>query len=171
MVEETVRRERARTVGKDSGPTGRLHTRGRCYGRAPSTDVEAGDVTKLRDIVDQPAVLVEEHEPIARAASRMYEHHVGSVLVTDPEGALGGIFTERDLVRACASGVDTHAATVGRWMTASPVVAHATDEAGAALQLMIDRDFRHLPVLGQEGILGVVSMRQLSRDLQSARMG
>jgi CBS domain-containing protein len=128
-------------------------------------------VAKLRDIVDQPAVLVEEHEPIARAASLMFDHHVGSVLVTDPEGALGGIFTERDLVRACASGVDTHSATVGRWMTAAPVVAHATDQAGAALQIMIDRGFRHLPVLGQEGILGVVSMRQLSRDLQRSRMG
>jgi CBS domain-containing protein len=128
-------------------------------------------VAKLRDIVDRPAVLVEEHEPIARVASLMFDHHVGSVLVTDVEGGLGGIFTERDLVRACASGVDTHAATVGRWMTPDPVVAHATDEAGAALQVMIDRDFRHLPVLGQEGIVGVVSLPQISRELQSARMG
>ena len=126
---------------------------------------------KLREIVEQPPVLVAEHEPIARAAQRMFDHHVGSVLVTDLDGQLGGIFTERDLVRACAAGVDTHAATVGRWMTAEPVVAHATDEVGAALQVMIDRGFRHLPVLGQEGLLGVVSMRQVSRELQRTRMG
>lgn len=128
-------------------------------------------MAKLREIVERPAVLVEEHEPIARAASLMYDHHVGSILVTNLDGGLDGIFTERDLVRACAAGVDTHAATVGRWMTQEPVVAHATDEAGAALQVMIDRGFRHLPVLGQEGILGVVSMRQVSRELQRARMG
>jgi CBS domain-containing protein len=128
-------------------------------------------VAKLREIVDRQAVLLEEHEPIARAAQLMYDEHVGSVLVTDLEGVLGGIFTERDLVRACAAGVDTHSATVGRWMTRDPIVAHATDEAGAALQVMIDRGFRHLPVLGQEGLVGVVSMRQVSRELQRARMG
>lgn len=128
-------------------------------------------MAKLRDIVERPAVLIEEHEPIARGAALMYDQHVGSVLVTGPEGALGGIFTERDLVRACAAGVDTHSATVGRWMTPDPVVAHATDEIGAALQVMIDRGFRHLPVLGQEGLVGVVSMSQVSSELQRARMG
>jgi CBS domain-containing protein len=84
---------------------------------------------------------------------------------------LEGIFTERDLLRACAAGVDTHSATVGRWMTRQPIVANAADEAAAALQVMIDKNFRHLPVVGEEGVMGVVSMRQLSRELQRTRMG
>lgn len=128
-------------------------------------------VPKLTDLLDHPPVTVEEHEPLARAAQRMYDLHVGSVCVLDTDGSLRGIFTERDLLRACGAGVDTHASTVGKWMTSDPITAEASDEAAAALQVMIDRNFRHLPVMGDGGLMGVVSMRQLSTVLQSARMG
>ena len=126
---------------------------------------------KLAELLTHPALAVEEHEPLARAAARMYENRAGSVCVLEADGALRGILTERDVLRACAAGVDTHTATVGKWMTPDPVTADATDEAAAALQVMIDRGFRHLPVLGEGGLVGVVSMRDLSIVLQSARMG
>lgn len=126
---------------------------------------------KLAELIAGPAVAVEEHEPLARAAERMYEGRVGSVCVLQPDGVLLGILTERDVLRACAAGVDTHTATVGKWMTPDPVTANASDEAAAALQVMIDRGFRHLPVLGDGGLVGVVSMRDLSIGLQRIRMG
>lgn len=128
-------------------------------------------MTKLRELIERPALTAEEHEPISAAAGRMFEHSVGSVCVLGADGSLTGIFTERDLLRACAAGVDTHAATLKRWMTTDPVVAHDHDEAAAALQVMIDKGFRHLPVLGEGGLTGVVSMRDLSREIQSHRMG
>ncbi len=123
----------------------------------------------LRELIEGPAISVEEHEPLARAAKRMYDQRVGSVVVLHPDSGLAGIFTERDLLRACAAGVDTHASTVGHWMTEDPVTAPADTDAAAALQTMIDRDFRHLPVLGEGGVVGVVSMRTLSRALQTER--
>ncbi|MDX1659310.1 MAG: CBS domain-containing protein [Nitriliruptorales bacterium] len=126
---------------------------------------------KLSEVIEHDPVTVEPHEPLSRAAQRMYDHRIGSVVVVDDDGALVGIFTERDLMRASAAGVDTHRATVGRWMTGDPVVANATDEAAAALQVMIDNGFRHLPVIGEGGLIGVVSMRSLSTVLQKARMG
>lgn len=126
---------------------------------------------KLSEVITDPAIKVEDHEPLARVAARMYEHRAGSVCVLGPDGSLRGILTERDVLRACAAGVDTHTATVGKWMTPDPVTAYASDEAAAALQVMIDRGFRHLPVLGEGGLVGVVSMRDLSIALQSARMG
>lgn len=125
----------------------------------------------LSDILERPAVSVEGHEPLARAAQRMFDLHVGSVCVLDEDGSLRGIFTERDLLRACAAGVDTHSSTVGKWMTSDPIVANATDDASAAMQVMIDHDFRHLPVVGEGGLLGVVSMRTLSKALRTARVG
>lgn len=128
-------------------------------------------VPKLMDMLDTEPVTVEEHEPLARAAQRMFDLRVGSVCVLDSDGTLRGIFTERDLLRACGAGVDTHASTVGKWMTSDPITADASDEAAAALQVMIDRGFRHLPVIGDGGLIGVVSMRMLSTVLQSARMG
>ena len=126
---------------------------------------------KLRELVERPPVTAEEHEPLARVAQRMFDNRVGSVCVVDADERLTGIFTERDLVRACGAGVDTHAATVGRWMTRDPVTADGSDEAAAALQIMIDRDFRHLPVLGEGGLVGVVSIRRLTREIQATRMG
>lgn len=126
---------------------------------------------KLAELMHTAAVAVEEHEPLARAAERMNEFRVGAVCVLEPDGALLGILTERDVLRACAAGVDTHTATVSKWMTPHPVTANASDEAAAALQVMIDRGFRHLPVLGEGGLAGVVSMRDLSIALQGARMG
>jgi signal-transduction protein with cAMP-binding, CBS, and nucleotidyltransferase domain len=122
----------------------------------------------LADLLDGPAVQVEPHEPLARVAQRMYDANTTAVLVLREDGEIAGIFTERDLLRACAAGVDTQAATVGRWMTADPVTAPAHAAAGAALATMIERSFRHLPVVGEGGVLGIVSMRALSAHLQRA---
>ncbi len=126
---------------------------------------------KLMDLVERPAIAAETHEPLAEAAKLMLDNRIGSLVVMDDTGELAGIFTERDLLRACAAGIDTHASTIGKWMTEDPVTAPADAEAAAALQTMIDRDFRHLPVLGEGGVVGVVSMRKLSRALQRQRMG
>lgn len=125
---------------------------------------------KLSEVVDKPAVTVEPHDALARAAQRMYDENIGSICVVD-DGELLGIFTERDLLKACAAGVDTHAATVDRWMTPNPVTATTSDQAAAALQVMLDSNFRHLPVMGEGGLVGVVSIRRLSAVVQAARMG
>ncbi|HEX2027261.1 MAG TPA: CBS domain-containing protein [Nitriliruptorales bacterium] len=125
----------------------------------------------IGELVEQEAVAVARHEPLANAAKHMFEHRVGAVVVLEDSTRLVGIFTERDLLRACAAGVDTQAATVGNWMTHNPVTVTTDTHAAAALQVMIDRDFRHLPVLGEGGVVGVVSMRRLSRALQHERMG
>jgi CBS domain-containing protein len=126
---------------------------------------------KLGELIERPALTVEAHEPLSRAAATMFENHVGSLVVVDEDNDLIGIFTERDLLRACAAGIDTHTTTVGNWMTADPITATADVEAAAALQTMIDKGFRHLPVVGPGGLLGVVSMRELSTAVQQQRMG
>lgn len=125
---------------------------------------------RLADLIEHATEAVERHEPLAQAAKRMYENRIGSVCVIE-DGDLVGIFTERDLLRASAAGVDTHASTVGNWMTEDPLTATGETEAAAALQVMLDRGFRHLPVTGEGGLIGVVSMRTLTSALQRERMG
>lgn len=142
---------------------------GDCYGAGDAT--RGAGVPKLGELIDRPAAMAEPHEPLASAAQRMFDLRMGSVCIVDEQGVLRGIFTERDLLRACAAGVDTHASTVGKWMTQDPIIATVHDEAGAALQVMIDHDFRHLPVMGDGGLIGVVSMRSLSTAIQHTRMG
>ena len=128
-------------------------------------------MSKLRAVVERPPVVAEAHEPLSLVAQRMFDHQVDSVVLHAQDGSLEGIFTERDLVRACAAGVDSNAATVGSWMSRALVTAHATDHAEEALAAMIEHRIRHLPVLGQEGLIGVVSMRQLSQHLHEQRVG
>ena len=108
-------------------------------------------------------VTVSPSTTVAEAAAVMSAKHVGSAIVLDASGALAGIFTERDILHALGSDFDAAAHTVEEWMSKGP----ATIEAGASVTEAIDRmlegGFRHLPVLEAGALVGVVSLRDLSR--------
>jgi len=74
---------------------------------------------------------------------------------------LAGIFTERDVLRAAASGKDLTSATVGEWMTPDPMTAEPEMDAGEAAQVMLSRGFRHLPVMESNRVTGIVSLRDV----------
>ncbi len=97
---------------------------------------------------------------LAEAAAAMQRRGVGSAVVLEGD-AVVGIVTERDLVRATASGVDPGRAAVATWMSRSPVTARPADDVTHALDAMLARSFRHLPVVDGERLVGVVSLRQL----------
>jgi CBS domain-containing protein len=78
-----------------------------------------------------------------------------------------GIFTERDVLRAAASGESLATSTIGQWMTKDPVTAPADTTTEAAVETMLANGFRHLPVVDAERVVGVVSLR----DVLSARIG
>jgi CBS domain-containing protein len=87
----------------------------------------------------------------------MWEHRKGSVLVIDQNSRLIGIFTGRDAVRTLAEGRSAEVTPLAEAMTASPVTVPPTARAVDALREMSDRGIRHLPVVENEKILGVVS--------------
>jgi CBS domain-containing protein len=99
---------------------------------------------------------------VAEAATVMGERHVGSALVLE-DGDVAGIFTERDILRALASDFDAAKDPVGQWMTADPVGVEPSTAAREALRLMLDRGFRHLTVVDGGTLVGIVSLRDLSR--------
>jgi CBS domain-containing protein len=105
------------------------------------------------------------------AACAMTRANCGSVLIIDGAGAMQGILTERDLMtRVLAKGLDADATPVTQVMTRNPrCVAPETKVADAVL-IMIERGFRHLPVLGEGGrVLGVFSARDaLPREVNTA---
>jgi len=105
------------------------------------------------------------------AACAMTRANCGSVLIIDGAGAMQGILTERDLMtRVLARGLDADATPVTQVMTRNPrCVAPETKVADAVL-IMIERGFRHLPVVGEGGrVLGVFSARDaLPREVNTA---
>jgi CBS domain-containing protein len=97
---------------------------------------------------------------IAVAAASMVTANVGSVVVI--QGSfLAGILTERDVLRAAASGQDLSALPVSAWMTPDPHAASPDTSAEEAAQIMFLNGFRHLPVAEGGRVCGVVSIRDL----------
>ena len=119
----------------------------------------------VRDLMNTRVVTTSPDEPVADAATAMVQHKVGSALIMQGR-FLAGILTERDVLRAAASGNDLTTSPVSAWMTKDPEQASPDTTAEDAIQLMLLHGFRHLPVLEGREIRGVVSLR----DLAAARI-
>jgi CBS domain-containing protein len=99
---------------------------------------------------------------VGEAVALMAQHRIGSTLVM--EGTrLVGIFTERDTVRALSHSHDAPAHEVSSWMTPDPLTASPEDSIDSALKTMLDHNFRHLPVMQDGDVIGIVSIRDLAR--------
>jgi CBS domain-containing protein len=119
-------------------------------------------MTSVKDIVGgQDTVAVDRLTPVAEAARIMSSRRIGAVPVTDGERIVG-IFTERDaLTRVLAAGVDPAATPVCDVMSSALVVAGLTESYEACLERMRQARVRHLIVMDDGRMAGVVSMRDL----------
>lgn len=118
---------------------------------------------KLALIVkDQYPLVLKETDTVRQACCRMWERRVGAVLVTDAAGRLSGIFTGRDAVRALAETGDAGATPLGDAMTPEPDTIGPEFFAIDALRAMSDRGYRHLPVVANGRILGIISRGELA---------
>ncbi len=113
---------------------------------------------KLAFIVkDQKPLMLGAHETVQKACRCMWERHAGSVLVIDDQQRLVGIFTGRDAVRTLTECKDAAATTLAQSMTPNPVTITPEHRAIDALRAMCEGGFRHIPVLENGRIWGVVS--------------
>ena len=119
----------------------------------------------VRDLMTTRLVSVSPDDPVADAAAAMIRQKVGSALIMQGP-FLAGILTERDVLRAAASGNDLTVSPVSAWMTTDPESASPDTTVEDATQLMLLHGFRHLPVMEGRQVSGVVSLR----DLAAARI-
>jgi CBS domain-containing protein len=117
-------------------------------------------MAKLRDLMNKAVVTVAPETAVAEAAAAMVRARAGSAVVLQAS-FLAGILTERDVLRAAASGEDLKAALVSDWMSADPQAASPDMSADEAAQIMLLNGFRHLPVVDGRDVCGVVSIRDL----------
>ena len=107
-------------------------------------------------------ITVSAKSSIAEAIRTMHAEKVGAVRVPDAEGCPVGIFTERDVVRLYADGDrDFDKLPVAARMTCSVVLGRLSMPVDEALGLMTERRFRHLPVVEDGKLLGLVSIGDL----------
>jgi CBS domain-containing protein len=116
--------------------------------------MQVSDVMTRANISETPAATLRD------AAGRMWKQQTGSLVVMD--GAdLVGIITERDIMKAVARGDDLDVTPVSALMTRSVVTVSPDTTVAAAAQHMATRWIRHLPVIADGALVGMVSQRDL----------
>jgi CBS domain-containing protein len=119
-------------------------------------------MAKVSDVMSKTLLTVEAVMKLDEAAREMHERNVGAALVLTNEH-VSGILTERDVLRAVATG-DVTGTRVAAWMTHDPETIGPDDSTAHAASLMIRGGFRHLPVVDESGLpVGIVSIRDLMR--------
>ncbi len=115
----------------------------------------------VADRMTRELLTIEPDAELVEATRRMASRGVGAVVVLDGE-RLVGIFTERDVLKAVAAGLRREA-RVSEWMTRHPETIESDDSTDHAAALMIHGGFRHLPVVDEGDLVGILSIRDLMR--------
>jgi CBS domain-containing protein len=115
---------------------------------------------QIRNLMRSPVVTVDPGQSLQEAAQAMAEHGIGSVVVEEGDRVVG-ILTERDVMHAAAQLGDVRQARVADHMTAPVVTAAPNWDVSVAAAEMHDRRIRHLVVLEQDTVAGVLSVRDV----------
>ena len=93
------------------------------------------------------------------AMQTMVTHHVGSLIVTDGQGKVVGIITERDILGECAvRSEQVQTTTVQQVMTQNSIIGVLADEVSYVMGIMTQNRIRHLPILNGERLEGLISI-------------
>jgi len=96
------------------------------------------------------------------------EKKIGALLVTDNDGKPVGIVSERDVLYQCNLKTDFKKTTVGEIMTRNLIVVKPADDINTVMDLMISKKIRHLPVVSEDKVLGIITIRDLIHAMRKA---
>jgi CBS domain-containing protein len=115
---------------------------------------------RVRELVGGDVVWINPDATIRQAAELMTSTEVGSVAV-EVDGALEGILTERDILRAVAADAEFDSDPASSWMTEYPDSFSPEMDVREAADWMLATGFRHLPVVENGEVLGVISIKDV----------
>jgi CBS domain-containing protein len=118
---------------------------------------------QVRDAMSKVVLSVGPGHTLRQTAQFMSSRKVGSAVVLDPDGEGLGIVTERDLLNAIAAGGDPDREEVGPHITWDVVYAGPAWTLEEAAAAMIKGGFRHLVVVDDGEVLGIISVRDVVR--------
>ncbi len=126
-------------------------------------------VTEILRDHGHPVFAVPADRPILDAIRILVDRNIGSLLVTGADGQVAGLLTERDVLRACdrRHGVLVETA-VGEVMTRNPPTATPDDDLDELQTTMTERRVRHLPIVQDGRVVGLVSLGDLVKTLHRA---
>jgi len=113
-------------------------------------------------------VTVQPEQTIRQALALLAEHNIGALVVVDREVRPIGILSERDIVRTAVRDEAVFVKTVSALMTKDVILGLPQDELESVGRTMTDRHIRHLPVVDQRRLIGIISIGDVvkaQRDL------
>ena len=142
-----------------------------CGADLRSSDIPTPSTALEANLVDVPLAAVRHHTPLtispdataAEAVQQMQGAAVGCLVVEDATG-LRGILSERDLLMKLP-GLTLDGITVAELMTPDPVVLRANDSIAVAINKMAVGGFRHIPLVADGQVTGIVSARDIFRHI------
>ncbi|KAL6021372.1 hypothetical protein ACI3LY_003325 [Candidozyma auris] len=146
--DEAIRRKIEHELSKKRGSSSRVH---RSKKGAPGT---------VWSLMPSEPIVCKASATVYEAAQLMSAKRENCILVVDDAGGLIGIFTAKDLAfRIVGSGLNANNTSIEQIMTPNPICTQANSPASDALTLMVEKGFRHLPVLDEENhIVGVLDI-------------
>ncbi|MFP3881745.1 MAG: CBS domain-containing protein [Actinomycetota bacterium] len=115
---------------------------------------------RVGELVGAEVVGIEANRTLREAIRLMSESEVGALAV-QRDGRLTGIFTERDVIRACTDQADLDSVLVESWMTSDPDSLDPDMNVEAAADWMLAAGYRHLPVVDGVNLIGMVSIKDI----------
>lgn len=133
-----------------------------------------GHSLRLSDVLDSKGwetVVTNENVTATEAVKLMCDKHVGAVVITDAKGQIGGILTERDILRRYAE----HGNRLGD-LKVSKIMTHKVETAAPdasvdeVLNIMTNKRFRHIPVVRGGKLVGIVSIGDMVKAMLQEKM-
>lgn len=117
---------------------------------------------KLREIMTEGVVTAAEDDEVGTVARLMRDRKVGSVVITDPEGAPAAMITDRDVAVRVAAGDADLSQSAGTHASRPLICGEPEMELTEAAALMVQHRVRRLPVVGDAGLAGIVTLDDIA---------
>jgi CBS domain-containing protein len=132
----------------------------------PATSLEYGIIKdRIGVVFPEPPLTVSPDTPVGEVLKLLVDRRVGCAVIVD-DGTLKGVFTERDaLFRLNADYQQLLGRPISEFMTPNPEVIRTTDTIAIALHKMDLGGYRHLPVMDENEVAGIISIRDILRYL------
>ena len=116
-------------------------------------------------------ITIPPNEPVRRAIALLVEHRIGALLVVDEGGNLVGILSERDIMRTAAADEQLFDLPVDAIMTHDVIVGMPQDDVIAVAHTMLEKRFRHLPIVDESRLIGIISIGDVLKTQRDAYRG
>ena len=131
----------------------------------------ASSPATVADVMRPPVTMIEQNDHVAAAAYMMKRARATALIVTQAQtGQPLGIITEADISHTVADGKNPNDVRIYQLMTAHPTVVTTTTSIRDAAVVMTSKGFRHLPVIGDSGLVGIVDITDVCRALLDASL-